>query len=100
MRYMGDASNPVPGIVIPPLVIPGMPGSGSGGLVFPQSSSGLDPSVKANMLAAAPSVPDATARDLLEVVEATPYGKKQRTIRIAAAVGAGLLLGFLAAKAL
>lgn len=58
----------------------------------------MDPSVKAAFLAQAPTFSDARAKDILEVVDASPYGKRQKLVRIGAGAAAGLLVGLALAK--
>lgn len=47
------------------------------------SGQGLDPLQKQQFLLLAPQIPDAKAEDLADIVDATPYGHRQRIIRYA-----------------
>lgn len=47
------------------------------------SGQGLDPLQKQQFLQLAPSIPDGKAEDLADIVDATPYGSRQRMIRYA-----------------
>lgn len=54
--------------------------------------AGIDPAKKAEYLQIAKTMPDDRAEDLADIVDATPYGNRQRWIRygIGAAAGAAL----------
>jgi hypothetical protein len=62
---------------------------------LPQLSAGgpLDPAVKAQFLALAPTVPDAQAQDLLDFVDATPLGHSTMMKRYALGAVGGLAIG-------
>lgn len=60
----------------------------------------LDPAIKAQMLALAVNLPDDKARDLLDLADATPYGGRQRWIRMGIGAGVGLAVGVVLGRAL
>lgn len=97
---MGDASDGqfvIPGFgPIPASSLPQIPGLSPGAPA--PAVPGLTPDLKAQLLAQAPSVPDTQAKDMLEVVDATPYGHKQMLTRYGIGAGVGLLAGFVASK--
>lgn len=76
MRYMGDPLTDLLNVSIPV----------------------LDPTAKAAAVAKAGQVDDAHAQDMLDVVDATPLGKKTKYMRIGLGAAAGLVVGFLVAK--
>jgi hypothetical protein len=55
-------------------------------------SASIDPAKKAEFLNLAKTMPDDRAEDLADIVDATPYGSRQKLIRygIGAVVGAAL----------
>lgn len=73
MRYMGDAA--------------------AGLLTTP-----LDPTSKAVLLANAATLPDERARDLLEISDATPLGKRAAWVRVGLGAAGGLLAGLVLAR--
>lgn len=62
--------------------------------------SQLDPALKAQLLIAAQGMPDAQAEDLADLSDATPYGSKQRWIRMGIGAGVGLVAGLVVGRAL
>lgn len=103
MRYMGDVSPAPPPLVIPnlPFVIPGLSPSGppSQPSAAPTIQPVLDAQTKAVLLALAPQMPDGNAEDLQDILDATPYGKRQRWIRYGVGAVAGFVVGVTVAKA-
>lgn len=83
MRYMGAMGDN------PPLQIPGLPPSGG---------APLDPALKAQLLAAAPNIPQAQAQDLFDVADATTVGQSTKWMRIGLGAAGGLVLGLVAGK--
>lgn len=79
MRFMGDASASV--------------------TFFQPGANALDPAMKAQLLAAASSMPDDRASDLADLSDATPYGSRQRLIRIGIGAGLGLVVGLVVGRA-
>lgn len=75
MRYMGDVGA---GIVVGP----------------------LDPAAKAIALQQAATLDDGAARDLADVSDATPYGKRRAWLRAGIGASAGLVLGLVVGRAL
>jgi hypothetical protein len=53
------------------------------------SGQGLDPLQKQQFLLLAPQIPDAKAEDLADIVDATPYGHRQKLLRY----GLGAVIG-------
>jgi ElaB/YqjD/DUF883 family membrane-anchored ribosome-binding protein len=58
----------------------------------------MDPTLKAQMLAQMPGLSDEKGHDMLDLADATNYGKRQRWIRIGGGAAAGLVLGLLLAS--
>jgi len=54
----------------------------------------LDPTVRATLIATGPSLSDADASTLLEVVDQSQYGSKQRWMRMGIGAAIGLAVGF------
>jgi len=59
----------------------------------------LDPTVKATLIAQGSNLSDGDASTLLEVVDQSQYGSKQRWMRMGIGAAIGLGVGFLLAKA-
>lgn len=78
MRYMGDWADDL-------------------GLQVAMTPMALDPTVKANMMAQAKTLPDDKAHDLLDIADETPYGHRQKMIRMAEGAAAGVILGLIIA---
>ncbi len=57
-----------------------------------------DPAARAQLIAQASQLPDDKAELLLECVDASAYGGRQKLIRIGGGVAGGLVLGFLVAR--
>lgn len=55
----------------------------------------MDPNVKAVLVVQAQSLPDESARDLVDVADATPYGKRVRWERIVTGAVLGVAFGVL-----
>ncbi|HVH45008.1 MAG TPA: hypothetical protein VM925_21795 [Labilithrix sp.] len=68
-------------------------------MFFQPSSAALDPTVKANLMPYAKTMPDDRARDLLDLSDATPYGTRQRFVRMGIGAAAGLVLGLVLGRA-
>jgi hypothetical protein len=75
MRYMGDPTSEIQTSFFQP------------------GSSGLDAAARAQLLALAPSLPEDRAEFLAELNDATPYGKRQRWIRMGIGAACGVVLG-------
>lgn len=93
---MGDAAPPIVNIPSLPLQIPGLTPS-QPAAASPLAST-LDPSTKAALLQLAPSMPDANARDLADIVDKTGFGSRQRLIRYGLGAAGGFVLGVVVAK--
>jgi hypothetical protein len=85
MRYLGHLG----AATGPAIPLPAFPSGGP-----------LDPAAKAAFLAMAPNVPDDQAQDLLDFVDATDLGKKQKLMRIGMGAAGGLLVGAVLAMVL
>ncbi len=55
--------------------------------------AGIDPAKKAQFLQLAATMPDDRASDLADIVDATPYGNRQKWIRYGLGALAGAALG-------
>jgi hypothetical protein len=75
MRYMGDAT-------------------GYQTVFFQTGAQPLDPAIKAQMIAAASSMDDGRAQDLIDITDASPLGHRTKLLRFGIGAVGGLLLGF------
>ena len=89
MRYLGDLPN----------ILPGGPPSLPAGLAQPARGP-MDPTQKALLMSQAPSVDDAMARDLGDIVDATPEGHRTMLLRFGIGGVVGLAVGYGLAKLL
>lgn len=53
----------------------------------------LDPTIKAQLIVQAGTVPDAKAQDICDIADATPLGKNLKLKRIGGGAAAGLVVG-------
>lgn len=74
--------------------------SDSWGPVLPANLGPIDPTVKAQLMAEATTLPDSEAQDILDIGDATPLGHRSMLIRYGIGAGAGLIIGFVIAKLL
>lgn len=96
MRYLGDAAVIVPSmpalpVPIPTLTIPGL----AAPVIAPGAS--MDPTLKAQMIAQAPNLPDNQAQDLFDVADATTVGQREKWMRLGIGAAGGILLGVVGA---
>lgn len=97
MRYMGDATPIIPGLPALPIPIPSLitPGTTPAPTLTPGAP--MDPTLKAQMIAQAPNLPDAQAQDLFDVADATTVGQREKWMRIGLGAAGGILLGVVGA---
>lgn len=115
MRYMGDATNPlnIPGlpgydpsqpagvqpapgtIVVNPTVVPAGPSQLP---ALPSTGSPMDPTLKAQFIAAVPNLSAAQQQDLYDIGSATPQFKSSRLMWLGLGAVAGVAAAVVARK--
>lgn len=73
MRYMGAAAD----------------------MALTGSGEALDPAFKQRMMIEASAMPDARAKDLLDIAENSPYGKRTKYLRLLEGAAVGAIAGYL-----